>query len=199
MESLDGNPEPVTLEQIRRCHFKAKGCGNCGLSKGHPSHKKDGGTCVYKKKLGCAVCGANKGDPVHYGAPQSYNVFTTGPGNAMALISAKQAWQAIFFRLLRESDLPLGLDRVYVEGEITFPEHNDNRDQGNFRVLIEKALGDALEDGGWIVRDSWEHYEFGGLQKREVPGVSATRLMLFPSAMKPKTEFARSGEQMELT
>jgi hypothetical protein len=49
-------------------------------------------------------------------------------------------------------------------------------------VLIEKALGDTLQDG-WLEDDSWDFYEFGNLTYRYVRGVSALRLMLFPMAL----------------
>jgi hypothetical protein len=84
-----------------------------------------------------------------------------------------------------------------VEGEVTFPD-TGRRDQGNYRVILEKALGDALVTGGWLRDDSWDHYEFGGLTMRVWPGESATRLMIFPMNPRP-AEFTHTGEQMELT
>jgi hypothetical protein len=119
-----------------------------------------------------------------------------GSGNAMVYASLKERWQRFLTELLVDSGLELGLGKVYVEGEITFPDQRTDRDQGNFRIVIEKALGDALEAGGWLPRDDWAHYEFGQLQMRIEPGVSATRLMLFPTA--PRRAIPRTGEQMEI-
>jgi hypothetical protein len=34
------------------------------------------------------------------------------------------------------------------------------RDEGNFRTLLEKSTGDALVAGGWIPDDTPEHYQF---------------------------------------
>lgn len=180
---MSDRPQPVLLEQVRLCHFKRKPCGLCGLPKSNRVHTpKKTAECRFKRQNGCANCGGTMKDPAHFGAPESFNVLASGggSGNAMVYANQKANWQAIFTRLLEASELPRGLEAVYVEGEITFPDHRDDRDQGNFRVVIEKALGDALEKGGWVKRDSWDHYEFGQLTKRESPGESATRLVLFP-------------------
>jgi hypothetical protein len=67
-----------------------------------------------------------------------------------------------------------------VEGEVSFGDGRD-RDQGNHRVIVEKAVvGDALVRGGFLPNDTWSRYEFGGLQWHDEPGVSRTRLLLFP-------------------
>jgi hypothetical protein len=201
--------EPVVLEVVRECHFKQKPCALCGKAKGHANHTpKKTATCrqasgkVGSWPRGCDRCGRNKGDRAHFGAPPSFNVMASGEGsgNAMVFMNMKQSWQAFFVELLQASGLPRGLERVYVEGEITFPDKRDDRDQGNFRVVIEKALGDALQEGGWLKRDSWDHYEFGQLTKREHPGESATRLMLFPVPPPQATpDIPHTGEQMEIT
>lgn len=151
--------EPVMIEQVRLCHFKAK-------------PDEDG-----HKRLGCARCGKAKHDPFHYGTPKSINVF--GSGNPRLYWEMKRKWSAILLPLLRDSGLPLGLAKVMVDGELTFDSRRA-RDQGNYRVLIEKALGDVLVAGGWLEDDTWDRYEFGNLTARVVPGQSATRLMLFP-------------------
>ena len=49
--------------------------------------------------------------------------------------------------------------------------------------MIEKALDDALVDGGWLESDCFfpvSRYEFGGLQAVHTPGESWIRLSLFP-------------------
>ena len=45
---------------------------------------------------------------------------------------------------------------------LRFPARR-RRDSGNYRVMLEKALGDALVEGGWLPDDTPEHYEFGGV------------------------------------
>ncbi len=198
-ESTTGGVEPVQIEVVRDCHYKAKPCRACGRA---PSAHRRGvgipGVCDgLQRQMGCERCGRAKSDPAHFGAPASFNATSGGRGTgAAAMVGAnlKQTWQKIFKAMLAETDLPKGLAYVFVEGEIVFPDHRDDRDQGNFRVVIEKALGDALEEGGWIPNDNWDHYEFGGLSKRETPGVSATRLTLFPRSDAPP----KINEQMEI-
>lgn len=177
--------EPVHLVQERLCHFKAKPCRACGRPES--AHRKGigiPGECDgLQRQRGCERCGRNKGDLAHFGAPKSYNAIGGGRGTgAAAMVGAnlKQTWQRIFTELLEASKLPKGLEAVWVEGEITFPDRREDRDQGNFRVVIEKALGDALQEGGWIERDDWTRYEFAGLTMRIDPGRSATSVTIFP-------------------
>jgi hypothetical protein len=146
--------QPVQIEHARDHAFKkwsAKTCWTCRQAKAHPDH---------------------------HGYVPSLNVL--GDGNRFAYRAIKTAWEDRFASLLEQADLPRPLDRVTVEGEITFPDKRQ-RDQGNHRALLEKALGDALVAGGWLPDDSWERYEFGGLQARYEKGVARTVLMLFPA------------------
>jgi hypothetical protein len=154
--------EPVLLEIIRGCHFKAK-----------PNSAAGG------RRLGCARCGRSKRDDVHYGAPKSINVF--GSGNPKVYWQEKMRWQELLTAQLEGSGLLRPLARVMVEGEAVFPDRI-KRDQGNHRVIVEKALGDALVVGGWLEDDDWSRYEFGNLFAAYEHGVSATRLTLFPTA-----------------
>lgn len=175
--SLDQEPslaEPVTIEKVRECHFKAKG-------KEQVTTKHRDGTVSVRmvKRQGCANCGRDKGDRVHMGQPPSINPL--GSGDPMVYQGLKKSWQSLLIDLLRVTSLPGGLSHVAVEGEVTFP-NRIKRDQGNFRFLIEKALGDALVEGGWLETDDWDHYEFGNLAYVYERGVSATRLFLFPRA-----------------
>jgi hypothetical protein len=158
--------EPVTIHHERRCHFKRK--------------PDDPGTG--KKRLGCDRCGQSKAHPDHLGAPESFNVFASSGWSVYQ--QAKKRWASVLTLALRESGLPRDLDRIVVEGEATFPD-KAKRDQGNYRVIIEKALGDVLVSGGWLEDDSWDRYEFGNLTKRYEKGVSATRLTLFPMVEGP--------------
>lgn len=142
---------------------------------------------------GCARCGGAKTLLTHHGTPPSFNVFGSG-ANRFTYQGYKQAWQARFLELLDESGLPRELDYVLVEGELCFPQKagGKGRDQGNFKVVLEKAMGDALEQGGYVgfrkpdglfvPNDNWEHYEFGSLAYRIVPGECWTRLLVMPRA-----------------
>jgi hypothetical protein len=100
----------------------------------------------------------------------------------MMYANLKMLWGELLADALAESGLPQGLAAVMVEGEATFPDRG-RRDQGNYRFLLEKALGDALTTGGYIEDDDWQRFEFGNLTYRYERGVSRTRLMIFPRAM----------------
>jgi hypothetical protein len=154
--------EPVEIVVTRRCHFKAKPVEN-GV-----------------KRRGCLRCNGHKSDPAHLGAPPSFNAFGRS-GDGFVYAGLKQQWSRVLLPLLEASGLPKGLRRVVVEGEVSFPDRA-KRDQGNYRVLLEKVLGDVLVDGGWLDDDDWDRYEFGNLQRRDEGRVSRTRLMLFPQA-----------------
>lgn len=176
-----GPIEPVEVLIVAECQFEAKPCGLCGKPKGSKVHTpKRSATCPFKRQNGCAVCGKAKGHDDHFGAPPSLNIF--GGRDPATYRSLIEQWKSVVLDRLREALPDERFAHVLVEGLATFPKASSGRDQGNHRVLIEKAVGDALEEGGWLVSDSWDHYEFGGLEQRVEPGVSATRLMLFARA-----------------
>lgn len=129
-----------------------------------------------KRSPGCEVCGRGKTKMVHWGSPPSFNAGGSG-GNHFIYQSTKANWEERILELLAETDLPRGLDRVEVEGTCCF-DSSTRRDQGNFRVIIEKALGDALVRGGYLRDDDWEHYEFGALRREYEKGVSWTEFRI---------------------
>jgi hypothetical protein len=166
---LHGQPEPVEIE-IRR---------------DHPFRKRDKRWDEKQQKQiqppGCAQCGWAKHHLNHLGAPPSLNEGGSGM-NRMAFQTLKKAWQSALTLHLRASGLERGLAGVTVEGLIGFPTRAE-RDQGNHRWMVEKALGDALVSGGWLQSDCFFpvcRYEFGGLQAVHHPGESWIRLSLFP-------------------
>lgn len=110
--------------------------------------------------------------------PPSLNALMQSKGLQWEYRKAKKAWEAMFLEKLTEAEMPI-CQRVTVEGEVTFPTRI-RRDQGNFRFLTEKALGDALVAGGWLADDDWTRFEFGGFAMRVERGVRRLRLMLFP-------------------
>lgn len=171
--------EPVEIVCTRTCHYKAKVCKACGKPKSNKVHTpKRTATCEFKRQNGCARCGAPKKDPSHLGAPESLNVF--GSGDPMVWQGVKQRWEEALAQLLEGSDLPRGLERVTVEGFVSFGDAIE-RDQGNHRVVIEKALGDTLVREGYLAADTWSHYSFGNLELEE-NGRNEIRLVLFPTA-----------------
>jgi len=62
-----------------------------------------------------------------------------------------------------EQAVPRGLSCVNARATLQFKQRR-RRDEGNFRVILEKALGDALVEGGWLKDDTAEQYRFGGLE-----------------------------------
>jgi len=177
---------PEFIEIVRVCKFQAHKCQLCGLAKSHKSHNKKTGTCPYKRKTGCVNCGKAKAHVDHMGEAPSLNVL--GSGDPRTFISLKEQWEKALIAALDETELPKPCWSIMVEGEITFPAASGGhagarggaRDQGNFRFMLEKALGDALQQGGWLEDDNWDAYQFGNLSYRIEPGVSRTRLMLMP-------------------
>ena len=150
-------PAPVDLIHVRDHRFKKR-----------PAKAK-----------GCAECGRAKTNMVHVGAPQSLNA-EASQSTRFAYGNQKKAWQARLTKLLEDSGLPKGLVAVHVRGQVCFPDRT-KRDQGNHRFLVEKALGDALEKGGWISNDDWTRYQFGNLDYAYDKGQSWTALTIFPS------------------
>lgn len=94
--------------------------------------------------------------------PQSLNVVGQR-GSWQATHYAKKRWQAIIEKYLMMARLPRPLPHfLKVSAVMVFPTLH-RRDAGNFKSPLEKALGDALVNGGWIVDDTprwWEFKEF---------------------------------------
>lgn len=160
---------PVRIVQERECWFKKKP----------------------EKKRGCLRCGRAKKDLAHLGTSISLNVFGSG-ANRFAYQNAKKQWEDVIKIKLEAEGLPKGLGRIVAEAVMCFPDRAE-RDQGNFRFIIEKALGDALVDGGWLWDDDWSRYEFGNLAYAYEKGRAATEIMLFPEW--PRIEAAEKAEE----
>lgn len=72
--------------------------------------------------------------------------------------------------------VPRGLVKVEVSAVLTFPT-NRRRDEGNYRTPLEKCIGDALVNGGWLRDDTPDAFTFGRV-KFEVGDAPETRLIL---------------------
>lgn len=169
------------LEINQVCAFKAHPCQNCGMAKTNPVHHKDGGTCSFKRKTGCAKCGKAKAHLDHQGAAPTLN--SNVMRNPQMFNAMKARWEQIFADLLESSGLPKGMESVFVSARITFPNET-RRDEGNIRFFLEKCLGDALVDGGWLVDDSFypvRRYTFGQLEGEHCPGQNGILIRIFPS------------------
>jgi hypothetical protein len=119
----------VTLR--RECHYKAK-----------PGKAK-----------GCARCGLAQDHLDHLGAPPSLNDHTM---DRIKFARMKEAWQRKLGLALEKAGLPRGLESVHVEVLLGFDTYRE-RDEGNVRWMLEKALGDTLVNGA--VRTSWRKPE----------------------------------------
>lgn len=133
-------------------------------------------------KQNCHRCGRGKGNLLHHGYPPSMNIQMQASGRKarFAYQNVKDAWQEQLYRLLSASGLPRGLDAVLAEGQMCFPDRR-RRDQGNFRYMLEKALGDALVEGDYIADDDWQHYSFGNLRYAYMKDYSWTALTIHPT------------------
>lgn len=158
---LDVDPESVVeafdLRHVRDHRFVKRGEGG-------------------RKSPGCAVCRRGKHVMVHVGTPLSLND-NGAAANSFGYQSAKKHWQERLVELMEEAGIPKPLQHVFAEGQACFPDSRD-RDQGNYRFLIEKALGDALVAGGWLADDDWSRYEFGRLHYAYSKGDAWTALTL---------------------
>jgi len=74
----------------------------------------------------------------------------------------KQNWQGWLALALMEQKVPRRLKQVTATATLRFKQRR-RRDSGNFRVVLEKALGDALVEGGWLPDDTSDLYCFGAV------------------------------------
>lgn len=90
--------------------------------------------------------------------PPSFNA-VGHTGNRWAWTKAKKDWQATIEMALMVAGVPRGLGNVVARAELHFPT-NRRRDEGNYRTLLEKCLGDALVNGRWLKDDTPEFFRF---------------------------------------
>lgn len=95
---------------------------------------------------------------IYQDVPPSLNAIATH-GTHWPYTKAKKRWQEIIEGLLLVSKLP-PMERVSASAELTFPTRQ-RRDTGNFRFMLEKALGDALVNAGKLADDDADRYSFG--------------------------------------
>lgn len=146
----------------------------------HAYVKPPGSKAKYPR---CHVCGRGKWTLPHLGCPRSINVSSSR--GYEAFMGAMKLWVPRYVELLADTALPRPCGSIKVEGLICFPDRKE-RDQGNFRGPIEKALGDALQtrmgddNVPWLVNDNWSRFEFGDLRRHYQKDVSYTLLRLYP-------------------
>lgn len=98
-------------------------------------------------------------------------------GNRWAWTQAKKYWQQMIEVALMASGMPRSQTSLHATAVLTFPTRR-RRDVGNFRTLLEKCLGDALVNGGWLDDDTPDQFEFGKLIFDPETGPANTTLIL---------------------
>lgn len=106
------------------------------------------------------------------GTPPSLNKIGSR-GSHWATTKAKKEWEGHLMIGLLHAKVPKRLDSVRATAVLTF-KSNRRRDEGNYRWLLEKALGDVLQKGGWLEDDTPDHYTFGSLTFSEETGEAMT-------------------------
>jgi len=171
-EPLAERLEPVTIVHQQDHSFRDRGKGRVGC--GHVLG--DGKECRRARNT-----------PLHWGWMPSFNA--NQGRHSYDWDDQNRRWVEYLQELLNGAGLPRPVDpsraRYLIEGEWTFPRRpatggRRGPDQGNYRTPVEKAMGDALEGGGWLEGDYWLAYEFGNATLRYEKGVSALRLTVFP-------------------
>lgn len=87
----------------------------------------------------------------------------------------KKHWQQDVEMWLMAEKMPRNCDYAEVSAVLRFPTRR-RRDQGNFQALLDKAIGDALVNGGWLPDDTPQYYKFAGLVFDEEVGDARTTI-----------------------
>lgn len=112
--------------------------------------------------------------------PPSLNENAGGHAKGKASFAkAKKDWQRELEQELMAAgaNLPRGCAMVEVTAALRFGTKRP-RDEGNFRALLEKALGDALVNGRWLIDDTADRFRFPRLEIEEEKGKARTTLEL---------------------
>lgn len=112
---------------------------------------------------------------VYDDVPPSMNTNTIR-SNWRGFHNHKKRWQELLGMLLLKEQVPKGAAHVHATATIQFRVKR-KRDEGNFRGLIEKALGDALQAVGVIADDTPEFYEFGAVVLAD-DGINRTTIVI---------------------
>lgn len=100
----------------------------------------------------------------------------------------KKQWQEEIGQALMIGKVGFGWEAAIAGAILRFPKRAARRDSGNFTVVLEKALGDAMTFSGDSVRpvnmryipdDDFARYFFAGVEFEDEPGPARTRIVLF--------------------
>lgn len=113
--------------------------------------------------------------------PSSFNR-AGARGSWWTFATAKKKWQRDIGWALIASGAKRPLPSpCSVHAVLRFPQRR-RRDEGNFKVLLEKACGDALTEGSWLPDDTPEHYRFTRVEFEEERGPARTRIVIAEGA-----------------
>lgn len=90
----------------------------------------------------------------------------------------KKSWQEEIGQLLMLARLPRNGERAMAGARMRFPDVG-RRDSGNFKGVVEKALGDALVAGRWIPDDDDKRFVFAGVEFESDRGANQTTIVVF--------------------
>lgn len=114
--------------------------------------------------------------------PPSINQVAVGRaasrGAGIAATRAKKRLQSDLEAMLLVERIPRPLKFVEAIACLRFAKRSARRDEGNYRTPLEKALGDALVNGGWLSDDTPDTFQFGRLTFDPDPGEPRTQLLL---------------------
>lgn len=114
------------------------------------------------------------------GIPKSLNRVGSR-GSHFAFHSEKKKWEGMLVTALLLAKVPKDLLTVDASA-VLHPPTAHKRDTGNYRTMLEKALGDALQLG-WLSDDSPDFYAFNDLtfgEKAAKPGLTIITLLVNP-------------------
>lgn len=98
------------------------------------------------------------------GTPPSFNKVGHS-GNRWTWTNTKKQWEGYCVVALLSAPVPKKLSFVRANAWLFFKQER-RRDEGNYRTLLEKCLGDALQLG-WLEDDDPEHFVFDRVRFRK--------------------------------
>lgn len=90
----------------------------------------------------------------------------------------KKAWEARMTAALLNQGVPQDTGMFARTTAILTVPTRRRRDAGNFGVVLEKALGDALQAAGVIPDDTPEHWSWTSVSFRHVPRQQSTTVLI---------------------
>lgn len=116
------------------------------------------------------------GELVYDDVPASLNAVGSR-GSWVAFADQKKLWQGALEMLLMAARAPRGLAQGYAGARVRLPTRR-RRDSGNYSMMLEKALGDALVSYRAIADDTATQFCFIGTEFELTLGPPRTTIVL---------------------